>query len=196
MTHSSDDDPMAGPGEEQPDRQGRRLAAVPATEPHLDALRRAYLEGRPRLWRALLAWSGSTDVADEAVAEAFAQAVRRGEEIRDAEAWVWRAAFRIAAGDLARRRRDGDRSVELDHLDLAQPDSPLARSSEAVDLLRALQTLPDQQRRAVVLTDGAGFPAAEAARLLGTSATTVRVQTTRARRRLRSLLHDTAEDVR
>ena len=49
-------------------------------------LRDSYVRIHARLWRALSAWSGSWDVTDEAVAEAFAQAVRRGPEIGDIDA--------------------------------------------------------------------------------------------------------------
>ena len=44
-------------------------------------------------------------MADDAVAEAFAQALRRRSEIREPGRWVWRAAFRIARGELKRRSR-------------------------------------------------------------------------------------------
>jgi DNA-directed RNA polymerase specialized sigma24 family protein len=46
------------------------------------------------------------------------------------------------------------------------------------------------QRACVVLCDLAGHRAPDAARLLGTTAATVRVQRMRARRRLRDLLED------
>jgi len=68
-------------------------------------LERLYRDRGDRLWRAVLAYSGDPEVASDAVAEAFAQALRRGDAIRDLEAWLWRATFRIAAGDLADRRR-------------------------------------------------------------------------------------------
>ena len=164
-------------------------ARVAAPE-HLERLRRTYEEVHPRLWRAVLAWSGSREVADEAVADAFAQAARRGDALRDPAAWVWRAAFRIAAGELSRRRRspvvslDGpDRPIGWD-----PPQLPTGTPDDAVELIAALQHLSDQQRRAVVLVDGAGFTAPEAAELLATSPATIRVQLVRARRRLRSLL--------
>lgn len=166
--------------------------AVPADEPEpvaspadLDRLRPVYEEINERLWRAVVAWSGSTDVADEAVSEAFAQVARRGDAVRDPAAWVWRAAFRIAAGDLAERRRVDPLEPEV-AVRWPAPSVPLPGDLD--DLLQALQALPDQQRRGVVLMDAAGFTAAEAAALLGTSAGTVRVQALRARRRLRSLL--------
>lgn len=155
-----------------------------STDPDLDRLRPVYEDIHGRLWRALLAWSGSTHVADEAVAEAFAQAVRRGDALRDPAAWIWRSAFRIAAGDMARQRR-------TEPLGDVDPTSTAAfLPAETVDLLAALRQLSDQQRRAVVLVDGAGMTAPEAAAVLDTSPATVRVQLSRARRRLRSLLSD------
>lgn len=158
--------------------------------PDLDRLRPVYEAVHARLWRAVLAWSGSAQVADEAVAEAFAQAARRGAAIADPTAWVWRAAFRIAAGDMARARREPLEPLG-DHHEMVADGSAMAIPGEAIDLLRALRQLSDQQRRAVVLTDGAGFRAPEAAALMGTSAATVRVQASRARRRLRALLAET-----
>jgi DNA-directed RNA polymerase specialized sigma24 family protein len=40
-----------------------------------------------------------------ALAEAFAQALRRGDRLTDPLAWIWRIAFRVAAGELKRRAR-------------------------------------------------------------------------------------------
>lgn len=75
-----------------------RTAAVSAEPGH--SLERLYREDGARLWRALLAFSGDREVASDAVAEAFAQALGRGDAIRQPDRWVWRAAFRIAAGEL------------------------------------------------------------------------------------------------
>ena len=41
-----------------------------------------------RLWRSVLAWSGSAEVASDAVAEALAQLLRRGDDVRDPAAWI------------------------------------------------------------------------------------------------------------
>ncbi|MCU1358276.1 MAG: putative polymerase subfamily sigma factor [Acidimicrobiales bacterium] len=158
-----------------------------------ERVRAAYDELRAPLWRAIVAWSGSNDVADEAVAESFAQLLRRGAEVRDPAAWAWRSAFRIAAGDLKRRRlatgpgSDGLRTVA------GRPDR---LPDDAIDLVRALAQLSDQQRRCVALVDVAGHTAPSAAAVLGTSAATVRVQLMRARRHLRTLLADPAEEIR
>jgi len=122
-------------------------------------------------------------VTDDAVAEALAQAVRRGSEIRDVDAWVWRAAFRLAAGELKRRQL---RPVPVANVDDRAMEE--LGPDERLDIERALATLSDQQRACVVLRDVAGLSAPEAARVLATTAGTVRVQAMRGRRRLRELL--------
>lgn len=184
MTHPSPDGPALDPPDDPPTGRPPRDGPDPAA----DRLRLVYDEVHDRLWRSVLAWTGSVHVADEAVAEAFAQAVRRGAALRDPAAWVWRAAFRIAAGEMARQRRA---VTHLDDLDRAPRDPALCLPEDAVDLLRALRQLTEPQRQAVVLTDGAGFTAPEAARLMGTTAINVRAHASRARRRLRTLLSDT-----
>jgi RNA polymerase sigma-70 factor, ECF subfamily len=156
-------------------------------ESDVEAVRCLYDDVRGPLWRALLAFSGAVDVADEALAEAFAQLLRRGPGVRDPRAWVWRAAFRIAAGELERRGRF-DRNGSALLIERAGVVDRLP--DDAVDLVRAIATLSEQQRLCVALVLVADLPAAEVAVLLDTSAATVRVQIMRARRRLRLLLID------
>ncbi len=64
------------------------------------------------MWRTLYAYTGGRrDIADEAVAEAFARAIAYTRGIRDPLAWIYRTAFRIAAEEL---RHDAARSSEPD----------------------------------------------------------------------------------
>ena len=148
------------------------------------ALERVYREHGDRLWRALLAWSGDRDVASDALAEAFAQALRRGGALRDPLRWIWRTAFRVAAGELASRRRTPGAAGGT--YEMEEP---------AVDLVRALARLSERQRAAVVLHHAADYPVKDVARMLGTSSAAVRVHLTRGRRRLRELLEESdAED--
>ena len=155
--------------------------ATVEADPRVDGVRATYEATHARLWRAVLAYSGSADVADEAVAEAFAQLLRRGDGVDEPAAWVWRSAFRIAAGELKRRAARGLSEV---------PDVGVSLPEPAFDLIAALHHLTDQQRACVVLCDLADHSAGDAARLLGTTAATVRVQRMRARRHLRDLLED------
>ena len=140
-----------------------------------------YREEGDRLWRSLVAFSGDPELASDAVAEAFAQALRRGDALRSPAPWVWRAAFRIAAGQLRDRRRA---------VPATNAGSYVMRVADP-DVLDALSQLPDAQRAAVVLQYYADQPVREVARVTGQSAVAVRMNLSRARRRLRSLLEST-----
>lgn len=72
-----------------------------------DRVHEAWVANADALWRSVRAWSADPDIASDAVAEAFAQALRRGEVIDDVGRWTGRAAFRIAAGMLQARRLAG-----------------------------------------------------------------------------------------
>lgn len=144
-----------------------------------EGVERLYREEGPRLWRAVLAWSGDPQVANDAVAEAFMQLLRRGEAVRDPQPWVWKAAFRIAAGDLKDRRRSGAGPP---------PEESIQMSDSGVDLVRALGQLSPKQRSAILLRYYAGYPTKEVARMIGSSQPSVRMHLSAARRRLRELL--------
>jgi RNA polymerase sigma-70 factor (ECF subfamily) len=147
------------------------------TSPHGE-LERLYLEQRDRMWRAVFAFGGDSEVASDAVAEAFAQALRRGKAIRSPERWLWRAVFRIAAGELKERGRGG-----IDHTGGAYEMGELAH-----DLIAALAKLSEKQRAAIVLHHAGGYPAKEIAQIIGSTAPGVHVLLSRGRRRLRELL--------
>jgi RNA polymerase sigma-70 factor (ECF subfamily) len=151
--------------------------AVIDGRPTVEALYRADAE---RLWRAVFAFARDAEVASDAVAEAYAQVLRRGDEVRDPQAWTWRAAFRIASGTLKARGTIAALSVESSRDDrYADPD-----------LLAALARLPAGQRAAVVLFYYADLSVADIADRLGTNRLVVRTNLSRGRRRLRELLGD------
>jgi RNA polymerase sigma factor (sigma-70 family) len=143
-----------------------------------DDVERSYRAQSESLWRALLLFSGDADVASDAVAEAFAQALRRGSEVRDVDRWVWRVAFHIARGDLQRRSRD--EPLLVDTADDLPPDT--------IDLIRALRSLTSKQAGAIVLHHYAGYSNKETASILGSTTAAVGVHLERGRKRLRELL--------
>jgi RNA polymerase sigma-70 factor, ECF subfamily len=156
-----------------------RAAKIEATS----ALEVLYREEGDRLWWSLLAYSGDPDVASDAAAEAFAQALRRGEAIGDPRAWVWRVAFRLAAGELKRRRT----TSQLPETVSAPYDD------RTIDIAEALAHLPPNQRAAIVLHYYAYRPVKEIATILGMNPATVRVHLHRGRQRLAKLLEDEYE---
>jgi RNA polymerase sigma-70 factor, ECF subfamily len=146
---------------------------------------RLFRESAPALWRALYGFAGGRrQVAEDALAEAFARAIERGRDVRDPLPYIYRTAFRLASAELQR-----DRGREELPSDITASDAP-----DLVDLLRALQTLPAKQRAAIILHDEEGYPAAEVARLIGVSPATVRVHLHRGRKRLRELLGSEEDD--
>jgi RNA polymerase sigma-70 factor (ECF subfamily) len=138
-----------------------------------------YRESAPALWRALYGFTGGRrQIAEDALAEAFARAIERDRGIRQPLPYLYRTAFRLASAELQRERRRGGNPTDL--VAIEAPD--------LVDLIRALETLPTNQRAAVILHDEEGYSAHEVAQLLGISAATVRVHLHRGRKRLRESL--------
>ncbi len=146
-----------------------------------DRVERVYRSVHPRLWRALLSYTGDAELASDAEAEAFAQVLRRGAAVDDVAAWVWRSAFRIASGLLAARSHPDDaRSAECS-------TSPTGSVAEFLGLLADLSP---QQRACVVLRYVGQYTSPEIGELLGTSAGTVRVQLHRAHAALRHTIRE------
>ena len=134
-----------------------------------------------RLWRSLLLFTGDAELASDAVAEAFAQVLRRGDAVDDVEAWVWRSAFRIAGGLVAARSSSTD-------LGLVDGSTPLTGS--LAEFLGLLGDLSPQQRACVALRYVGEYTSPEIGELLGTSASTVRVHLNRAHVTLRQTIRE------
>jgi RNA polymerase sigma-70 factor (ECF subfamily) len=154
---------------------------VGATRAIATDIERLYREQGDRMWRAVLAFAGDHEVASDAVAEAFAQALRRGDAIRDPARWVWRTAFRIAAGMLKQQRKIGPEQDIGDSYEL---------ESSVRELVEALRRLSPRQRAAVVLHHAAGYPVREVAAILGSTPSAVKVHLKRGRDRLRQSLSE------
>ena len=157
-----------------------KVEHAPAGVEHGERLERLYREQGARMWHAVLAFAGDPEVASDAVAEAFAQALRRGDEIREPERWIWRTVFRVAAGDLKTRSRSVPTTIERTY-EMEEP---------ARELVAALARLSERQRAAVVLHHAAGYSVREVAAIVGSTPAAVKVHLMRARRRLRELLEE------
>jgi RNA polymerase sigma-70 factor, ECF subfamily len=143
-----------------------------------DAIERVYRDYGVQIWRGIYAFSGGRgDVADDAVAEAFARALEGSARIRSPLPWLYRVAFREAAERLREesRREAAPSRSESDSADDPTPDPSL----------RALTLLTPQQRAAVFLFYYADLSIADIARATGSSRVSVRVQLHRAREVLR-----------
>ena len=144
-----------------------------------------YREAGARLWRSLYAYTaGQREIAQEALAEAFARAMERDGEIRDPVPYLYRTAFRIAAAEMRRTRHVAP-----------EPEHAVDDPAGTADLLAALRHLTPGQRAAVFLHYQADLPVREVAALMGTSSAVVKVHLSQGRKRLRVLLADEEEVV-
>jgi RNA polymerase sigma-70 factor (ECF subfamily) len=157
------------------------IAEVPLTEERtteahdFDAL---FREAGSGVFRTLYAYTGGRrDIAEEAMAEAFARALARSGTIRDPVAWIYRTAFRLANDELRSERRRGPAPTDAE-----------APPPELGGLIDALRRLSPNQRAAIVLRHVLDLDASEVARRMGTAVPTVRVHIHRGRKRLRELL--------
>lgn len=101
--------------------------------------------------------TGSSAVADDVAQDAFAQVVRRWNDLRDPKAYLFRA---IVSGARSWGRRRG-RTYALD------APLPLAVDSDAVAVRQVLAEVPLPQREALVLRYFAGLTDPEVAAAMG-----------------------------
>jgi len=133
--------------------------------------------------RAIYAYAGGRrDVADDAVAEAFARMMARGSAVREPELYLYRVAFRVASAELVRR---GKETAEMPEIATGTGDPS---QNGLPDVLAALRELTPAQRAAVYLHYRADLPVREVAHITGMSSAAVRVHLMRGRRRLAELL--------
>jgi len=150
-----------------------------------------YHAAYPRLVAQLHAMLGSRDEAEECVQEAFARGWQHRATLGRAdhpEAWLRTTAYRFAVSrwrKVVRGRRSPDRAVGPT---LTAPEV----SADHVALVDALATLPEAQRRALVLHYVADLPVEAVARETGSPVGTVKARLSRGRAALLPLLQDTA----
>lgn len=148
-----------------------------------------YTASFDRLVAQLYAMIGDRDEAQECVQEAFVRAWSHRRQLDRAqapEAWVRTTAYRLAVSRwrrTVRSRREPDRALQ-------HRRDVDAVSADHVALVRALQQLPEAQRRAVVLHHVCDLPVTAVAAETGVPEGTVKARLSRGRAALMSLLDD------
>ncbi len=143
-------------------------------------------------WRML----GNPEDARDAAQETFLRVYKhlnKFDPTQDFSGWLYRIAVNVCR-DLARKRRVNLTSLEagVETGAIAEPVSPHNTESAALFaqeqaiIARALATLSEKERAAIVLRDLEGLPTEEVARILGSSPTTVRSQICSARVKIKA----------
>lgn len=180
------------------------LPAAPANDP-LEHLVRRIRAGEGEAFEALmartearllaLAWRilGDRHLAEDAAQETFLRVFRSLNTFRlgePFEAWMVRIAVNVCH-DLSRKR--GPLPLPMETLEILEGDAAPMNAEEAVLLQqrramiqRALRSLPQAERAALVLRDLEGFSTEEAARILGVRPVTIRSQVSSARAKVQA----------
>jgi RNA polymerase sigma-70 factor (ECF subfamily) len=167
----------------------------------LSAFNELVLHYQNRVFNLAYRIMGDEDSAADATQEAFISAYQaiggyRGGSFR---AWLMRIVTNACYDELRRRKRRPASSLEALYVTDAAPGEPLADAVEGPeafaqrqDLNRALQaglqTLPAEQRVALVLSDVQGYNYQEIASITGASLGTVKSRLSRARAKMRDYL--------
>ncbi|QSS91851.1 RNA polymerase sigma factor SigM [Streptomyces sp. M54] len=152
---------------------------------------------RDRLWAVALRTLGDREEAADAVQDALVKAFRAAHTFRGQSAvttWLHRITVNACLDRVrkaaSRRTSPVDDPERLDQL--LEPhesaEGPAVRQDLHRQLQKALDTLPAEQRAALVLVDMQGYPVAEAAEILEVPSGTVKSRCARGRARLAPLV--------
>ncbi len=168
---------------------------------NLNAFNELVLHYQNQVYNLAYRIMGEGDSASDATQEAFISAYRaigryRGGSFR---AWLMRIVTNACYDELRRRKRRPTSSLDALHVTEAAPGQVLAQRSEDPEayaqrqelnrlLHDGLQTLPQEQRAALVLSDVQGYNYKEIAEIAGVSLGTIKSRLSRARAKMRDYL--------
>ncbi len=140
---------------------------------------------------------GTRDDPRDAAQEVFLRAFKylhRLDLQKPLEPWLIRITVNVCRDVERRRQRRESTFVQADAPEAidesADPHAGLARKRDRLMLQKALDSLPEKERLAILLRDVEGLSTAEVASILHSSETTVRSQVSRGRLRLKAAIDD------
>lgn len=143
---------------------------------------------------AQIAWAilGDAEDVKDAVQETFLRLFRflgRYDERKEFSGWLARITVNVCRDALRRRKTRTHEPLEVDvRSGDAGADDELIARDDLARLRRAVDALPPKERMAIILHDVEGLPTSDVAGALGSSVSTVRVQLSKARAKLRAWL--------
>jgi RNA polymerase sigma-70 factor (ECF subfamily) len=158
-----------------------------------DAFAELFRRHRDRMWAVAVRTTGDPELASDCVQEAFIAAFRRAASYRGEAAvttWLHRVVVNACLDGIRRARR----STPLESLDAVDRRDGQSEVETALDVRRALATLPEAQRLALALVDMHGLSVSEAAAVLGVPEGTIKSRCSRGRDALAELLRPSRSD--
>jgi RNA polymerase sigma-70 factor (ECF subfamily) len=133
------------------------------------------------------------DVAQEVFLRAFKYLHRLNLE-KPVEPWLMQITVNVCRDAIRQRQQRRNTFVDVESPEAidetADPYADVALQQERLMLLKALDSLPEKERLAILLRDVEGLSTAEVASLLQSSETTVRSQVSRGRLRLKAAIEE------
>lgn len=162
-----------------------------AQEGDVAAFEQLYRQNLDRVYAVCLRIAGDTVRAEELTQDVFVRAWEKLGSFEGKSAfstWLHRLAVNVCLGE---RRSEGVRVGKVfttDDLEIYESPTRMPDPGQAIDLERAIATLPRGARTVFVLHDVEGFKHEEIARMQGSAVGTCKAQLHRARRLLREAL--------
>lgn len=148
-----------------------------------------------RAWRLAYAYLRDAGDAYDVVQQAFVVAASKPDQIPESETWPWFSAVVLNEARNARRKKrpttgalDEERLTALVDKQAGDPSDPLLRQETQDEIWRALETLPLDEREAVVLTHLCELTHEQAARSMAVPRQTLTARVGRGLQRLRAQL--------
>ena len=170
------------------------LSTIHGAEPKVKNASVIFKGDYQRIFRYIMSMVRDTAEAEDLTQDTFLRAYQRRDSLRDEgaqTAWLYRIATHVCLDRLRQyaRRNPMESDVDLDQVDLAEPDTPslqqtLERDEMSECVQRYLNRLSDSYRAVILLHDMHELTAPEIAQLLGESLATIKIRLHRARRKL------------
>ena len=169
-----------------------------------DALALLVTRYRHSLYAFVYRYVGDRETAEDIVQETFLRAMRHRHQfavITYVSTWLFTIAVNMAKSELRRRKRWHSEELEPEdgHASLAigglLPDEETDSSMVREQVIRAIGTLPESFREAVLLRDLNDLPYEQIADVLGCPVGTVKSRVNRGRRQLQAVLEPLAQEL-
>jgi RNA polymerase sigma-70 factor (ECF subfamily) len=173
----------------------------------VDAFEKIVDRHKNRLFNFVCRFVGDRETAEDIVQETFLRAFRRRREYRaiaNFSTWLFTIAGNLAKSELRRRKRwrflslnwDEETETGIDIPDESQrPDTVTETSLADHQIQEAIESLPANYRKVVLLRDVEGLSYQEIAEIVGRPVGTVKSRVNRARLRLQRRLRMEGRDV-
>ena len=173
------------------DRDDERVLVRAAQAGDLGSFERLYRSTVGLVHALCLSMSGNSSLAEELTQDVFVRAWRKLAGFRGESAfatWLTRLTVNVVLSERRERKRREARITLADDLEPFAGAAPATGPGVALDLERAIASLPTQARHVFVLHDVQGWEHAEIARHTGLAVGTCKAHLHRARRLLREVL--------